>query len=178
MTQAGVIKSTRALSIMQCVAGVIAMGVAAQISIPMQPVPITFHTVIVMIIGLTYTPALARNTMAAYIATGALGAPVFTNFSSGIPYMMGPTFGYLVGFLAAASIMPYFQKRYGAGTLSTLCNCLLGHTAIYLLGVAWLGQIIGYEKAIYSGFIVFIPGGIAKIFVLVGMMKYIRRGPQ
>ena len=175
MIEAQVLKSARTLNIIKVLGGACAMAAAAQISIPIKPVVITFHTLIVMIIGLTYAPALARNAMATYLLAGAAGLPLFFGFNGGLPYIMGPTGGYLAGFFAAACVMPYFQQRYGNGTISTACNCLLGSVIIYALGIAWLGQIIGYEKAFYSGFVVFIPTGIAKILLLVGIMRYIRR---
>lgn len=175
MTQAAILRSEKAINIMKVMGGVLAISAAAQMSIPIKPVPITFQSIAIMIIGLTYAPRLAMSTMATYLALAALGVPVLSNFNAGLPYMMGPTGGYFAGFLAAASIMPYFQKYYGSGTISTLCNCLLGNLIIYALGIAWLSQLTGFEKAFYSGFVVFIPTGIAKIVLLTGIMHYIRK---
>ncbi len=175
MTQTAVLKSERTISIIKVVAGALAMAASAQVAIPLNPVPITFHTVVVMIIGLTYRSDLARYAMSTYILAGAMGVPVFTNFSSGIPYMMGPTGGYLLGFWLAACAMPYFRQVYGSSWLANTTNCIIGHLLIYFFGVAWLSTIIGFDMAFTKGFLIYIPTGIAKIAILVTIMRYIKR---
>ena len=177
MTQASILKSERAISLMKVAGGVLAIAASAQISIPMKPVPITFHTMVLMIIGLTYNPKLSMSTIATYLGLGALGAPVFTSFNAGLPYMMGPTGGYLAGFLFMSAFVPHFRKAYGDSMVATFINCIVAHLIMYILGVLWLGTIIGLEKAFYSGFVVFIPSGLAKMAILTGIVGYIRRAP-
>jgi len=174
MTQVAILKSERTVDIIKIFGGVLVMSIAAQVAIPLKPVPIILHTMVLMVIGLTYTPKLAMSTMAAYLLTGAIGIPVFSNFNAGLPYMIGPTGGYLAGFLIAPTIMAYCRQRYPSGTISAICICLLGNLLLYTLGVAWLSYLIGFEKAFYSGFVVFIPSGIAKIAVLVVIMRYLK----
>ena len=153
--------------------GVVAMAAMSNISIPLQPVPITFSTVMIMAIGLTYSRGEAVSTIGSWLALGAMGVPVFTNsFSSGIPYMMGPTGGYLLGFLIAVYAMAYIREKF---ELSMVYNCMLGHMLIYIPGVLWLSTLIGMEAAIYKGFIVYIPTGTMKIVALVALMKVVKR---
>ena len=153
--------------------GIVAMAAMSNLSIPMQPVPITFSTIMIMAIGLTYSRGEAATTIGSWLALGAMGVPVFTNgFSSGIPYMMGSTGGYLLGFLIAVYLMAYMREKFA---LPMLYNCMLGHMIIYIPGVLWLATLIGMEAAIYKGFIVYIPTGILKIGVLVALMRIIKR---
>lgn len=169
------LRSEKSINFIKVAGGALAIAAAAQMSIPMNPVPITFQTIAIMIIGLTYEPRLAMNTMVTYLVAGAAGLPVFSHFSGGLPYMMGPTGGYLVGFFVTPIIMAYFQQSRESSAISTLCNCMLGSLVIYALGVIWLSHFIGFEKAFYSGFVIFIPTGIAKIAALTGIMRFIRK---
>ena len=70
---------------------------------------------------------------------------------------------------------PYFRLKFGDNTIATFINCLISHVIMYSLGILWLGTIIGFEKAFYSGFVVFIPSGIAKIMILAGTLGYLRK---
>jgi biotin transport system substrate-specific component len=152
--------------------GVVAMAAASNIAIHMKPVDITFNTVMIMAIGLTYSRIEAFSTIAAFITVGAMGAPVFTNFGSTIAYMMGPSGGYILGYLIAVCSMTYMREKFA---LHMLYNCMLGHMLIYIPGILWLSTFIGMEVAIYKGFIIYIPTGILKIGVLVGLMHVIKR---
>jgi len=153
--------------------GIVAMVAMSNLVIPIQPVPITFSTIMIMAIGLTYSRGEAFSTIGSWLALGAMGAPVFTNgFSGGIPYMIGSTGGYLFGFLIAAYCMAYMREKF---TLPMLYNCMLGHILIYIPGVLWLATFIGMEAAIYKGFIIYIPTGMLKIGCLVVLMRIIGR---
>lgn len=174
-TQIATFKSEQAINIMKVVGGVLAIAASSQMSIPMKPVPITFQTMVAMIIGLTYSPKLVMSTMATYLSMGAIGLPVFSNLNGGLPYLMGATGGYLVALFVSPAFMAYFQQYFGSNTIKTLCNCLLGSLIIYALGITWLSQFIGLEKAFYSGFVVFIPTGIAKIVLLTVIMRFIKK---
>lgn len=158
-------------SVLRILLGIVGMAACANISIPLDPVPLTFSTVMVMVIGLTYSQRDAVATMSGYLAAGAAGLPVFANFNATIPYMLGTTGGYLVGFLIAAWIMSYIKERFD---IAPLYNCVIGHIVIYICGVLWLSTIIGLDMAIYKGFIIYIPTGIVKILALVSLLKMIK----
>jgi len=157
---------------MKILFGIAAIAAASNISIPLEPVSITFGTVVLMLIGLTYSRGEALSTVMAYLAIGAAGAPVFMNFGSTISHMMGPSAGYLLGYVLAVYSMAYMREKFA---LPMLYNCMLGHMLIYIPGVLWLSSFIGMEAAIYKGFIVYIPTGIVKIGLLVGLMYLIKR---
>ena len=167
--------SSRALlftKVMKISLGIVAMAAAANISIPVQPVAITFGTLIVMAIGLTYSKGEALATYSSYLTLGVMGVPVFMNFGSGIAHILGPSGGYLLGYLLAAYTMAVLREKFDIGMLY---NCAIGHMLIYIPGVLWLTTFIGMEAAIYKGFLIYIPTGILKIGLLVAMLKMIKR---
>ena len=152
--------------------GAVAMAAASNISIPTQPVAITFGTIVIMVIGLTYSRFEAVAAIGSYLTAGALGAPIFMNFGSTVAHMVGPSGGYLLGFLLAVYAMAYMREKYD---LSMIYNCILGHILMYVPGILWLSTFIGMEAAIYKGFIIYIPTGIMKIVALIGLMKVIKK---
>ncbi|MGL4859067.1 MAG: biotin transporter BioY, partial [Enterobacteriaceae bacterium] len=91
--------------------GVLLLFVMSQISIPLQPVPVTLQTVAVMLIGLTWQRAAAIKTVSVYLLLGAMGMPLFADFSAGYGVFMGPTGGYLAGFLLAVWVMTSAGSR-------------------------------------------------------------------
>ena len=98
-------ENTLARNVALAVAGSIALWVSAKVQIPFLPVPMTLQTLVVLIIGMAYGWRLGAATVALYLAQGAVGLPVFAGTPEkgiGLAYMIGPTGGYLVGFLLAA----------------------------------------------------------------------------
>src|SRR5688572_26898039 len=109
------------------VIGSVLLFASAQIVIPLQPIPITLQTMAVMIIGLTFSTRPALNAVALYLLAGALGAPVFGEWSGGFTRLIGPSGGYLVGFFAAVLIMTTWRKFFPSESFwATLLNCVLG----------------------------------------------------
>ena len=153
--------------------GVFALFAAAQILIPIKPIPITLQTIVVSIIGLSYSPRLSFVTLLSYLTLGAFGAPMFLKYSGGLQYMTGITAGYMAGFLIAAPTISYLKRSFSDKFLGVMSCCMIGHAIIYVLGVTWLASFIGLEKALYSGFLVYIPSGIVKITILSYVYSYI-----
>ena len=91
--------------------GSLLLAVSAQFKIPLYPVPVTGQTLVVLLIGMTYGPRLGGITMLAYLFEGALGLPVFAGGAAGVAVFMGPTGGYLFGFLLAGVAMGYLAER-------------------------------------------------------------------
>ena len=92
-------------------AGSALITLCTQISLPLFPVPMTLQTFAVFLIGLTYGWRLGGITVALYLLEGALGLPVFSGGKGGMIVFMGPTAGYLVGFLLAATACGWFAER-------------------------------------------------------------------
>jgi biotin transport system substrate-specific component len=163
------------IQVAKIILGVFALFAAAQIQIPLKPVAITFQTVVITLVGLTYSPRLSFITVLSYISLGALGLPMFINFGGGITYLTGMTAGYLLGFLIATPTISYLKKSLGNSFLNVTYCAFVGHIIIYSLGIAWLSTFIGFEKALYGGFLVYIPTGIFKIIIFSSMFSYLNR---
>lgn len=153
--------------------GVLALFAGSQLSIPIKPIPITFQTIVISLIGLTYSPHLAFFTVLAYISSGVLGLPMFIKFSSGLHHITGVTGGYLLGFLIAAPIMGIIKNKVSRKFSGIMLSCLIGHSIIYILGICWLSTFIGLKEAIYSGFIIYIPTGLVKIVIFSALFSYV-----
>ena len=140
-----------------------------QISLPLFPVPMTLQTFAVILIGLTYGWRLGGITVALYLLEGALGLPVFSGGKGGMIVFMGPTAGYLVGFLLAATACGWFAERgFDRSYFKLLVALLVGNVLLYAPGLLWLGTLIGWDKPVLEyGLYPFILGDLLKIAMAV-----------
>ncbi|MEM7196076.1 MAG: biotin transporter BioY [Pseudomonadota bacterium] len=150
------------------VVGSLLLTLSAKISIPFWPVPVTMQTFVVLALGFAYGWKLAGVTVLLYLAQGALNLPVFQGTPEkgiGIAYMTGPTGGYLLGFFFAAVVCGWLAERgWDRRPSTTAAAMVIGNIIIYALGLAWLGNLMGWDKPILDwGLKPFIPGDIAKI---------------
>lgn len=153
--------------------GSLLLAVSAQFKIPLYPVPATGQTLVVLLIGMTYGPRLGGVTIAAYLFEGALGLPVFAGGAAGVAVLMGPTAGYLFGFLLAAIAMGYLAERgLGRTVVSTIAAMVIGNCVIYLCGALWLSNFIGFGQAIAAGVLPFLYGDALKLVVAAGLMPW------
>ena len=153
--------------------GSLLLAVSAQFKIPLYPVPATGQTLVVLLIGMTYGPRLGGITLAAYLFEGALGLPVFAGGAAGAVVLMGPTAGYLFGFLLAAVAMGYLAERgMGRTVVSTIAAMVIGNCVIYLCGALWLANFIGFGQAIAAGVLPFLYGDALKLVVAAGLMPW------
>lgn len=152
------------------VLGSVLLAVSAKIKVPMWPVPMTMQPFAVLLIGMAFGCKLAAATLAAYLAQGALGLPVFAA-GGGLAYMAGPTGGYLLGFLAAAALVGYLAERgWDRSVPLTFASMLLGIAVIYLFGVTWLATLVGAQKAIAAGLLPFLVGDLVKAAAATAIM--------
>ena len=150
--------------------GIALLTISAKVQVPFWPVPMTLQTLAVLLIGATYGGRLAGSTVVGYLAVGAVGLPVFAS-GAGLAYMMGPTGGYLAGFLLAAVTLGYLaDKGYGRTIISALALFVIGEVAIFALGTGWLAALIGTEKAIAGGLLPFIPGEALKVALATAIL--------
>ena len=156
------------------VVGTFALTLSAKNQVPFWPVPMTMQTFVVLVIGLAYGWRLGAATVALYLVEGALGLPVFAGTPEkgiGIAYMMGPTGGFLVGFVAAAAVTGWLAERgFDRSIGSTALAMLAGNLAIYGFGLAWLAGLIGTEKAVAFGLVPFLLGDAVKIALAACLM--------
>lgn len=161
--------------LVQVLIGVGLLACCAQISIPLQPVPITMQTVAVLLIGLFYKQNTAVKTILSYLGMGAIGFPVFANFSGSFAHFLTPTAGFLFGFLACVAAMAAFREKIGRDTFVTqLIACTLGSVIVFAFGVSWLALFVGMTKAFYLGFVPFIIPGIVKGVMVAFASKHIK----
>ena len=155
-------------NILLAIAGSLVLWACAKIKIPFYPVPMTMTTFAVLAIGMLYGWKLGAATILLYLAEGALGLPVFAGTPEkgiGLAYMMGPTGGYLVGYVLAAAICGYLaQLNWDKRPATTALAMLLGNVAIYIPGLLWLGLLMGWDKPIIQwGMTPFIAGDLLKL---------------
>ena len=165
--------STKYVGIVKVMLGIAMLFASAQIIIPIKPVAITMQTMALSLIALTYSTRLAFITVLSYIVAGAIGLPMFFAFRSGIDALTGYSGGYLLGFLLATPLMAAIKQYFSKKFLGVTFTCLIGHIVIYFFGILWLATFIGLKQALYSGLIIYIPSGIAKIIIFSYSYCYI-----
>ena len=139
------------VQILLVLAGTALLTLAAKITVPFWPVPMTLQTLAVFLIAATYGRNLAVATLLVYLIEGAAGLPVFAT-GAGLAYLAGPTGGYLAGFVVAAAIVGYAaDKGLDRNGFVLFGAMMLGEAAILILGAAWLAVLMGAEKAISFG---------------------------
>lgn len=147
--------------------GSLLVAAFAQLSIPMQPVPITGQTFAVLLVGMALGSRRGALALTAYLAEGIAGLPVFAEAKFGLATVQGPTGGYLLGFIAAAWLVGLLaEKGFDRGLLKTLAAMAAGTAMIYLCGVVWLspfvGGIAGESGALALGMYPFLLGDAIK----------------
>lgn len=147
-------------------AGSALLAVSAQIVVwlPLSPVPVTGQTLAVLLIGALYGSRRGTACVGAYLVEGACGLPVFAGGSSGLLYLLGPTGGYLVGFLGAAWIVGVLAERGWDRRLGpALAAMALGTAMIFVCGLIWLALYVGPGRVLAQGLVPFLPGAAIKI---------------
>lgn len=144
--------------------GSLVVAATAQVSIPLQPVPITGQTFGVLLVGMALGARRGALALALYLAEGLAGLPVFTAGHSGLAYMAGATGGYLVGFVPAAALVGWLAERgFDRNLFKTLVAMVAGNAVIYAFGIAWLSVVIGsLDKALAGGMYPFLFGDALK----------------
>ena len=155
------------------VLGCVLLWASAKVKVPFWPVPMTLQTFAVMALGAAYGSRLGVATVLAYLAAGAAGLPVFTNTPpeiAGPAYLLGPTGGFLIGFVAAAFIVGYAADRHWDRSVPKLLAAMVvADVAVFALGLAWLGVAVpalGYSwKLLEAGLFPFILGDLLKLLI-------------
>jgi biotin transport system substrate-specific component len=154
----------RALTV---IAGAALMTLAAKIQIPFWPVPMTLHTLAVMGFAVALGPRIAILIFLAYLLAGALGLPVFSGSPErgiGLAYMVGPTGGYLLGYLVASWLVGILAL--GRATFGRIGAMLAGLVVIYATGVAWLAAYVPANQLVAAGVAPFLVGDLVKIGII------------
>ena len=131
--------------------GSILLAVSSKIKIPFYPVPMTMQTLVVVLIGITFGWKIGVATVTLYLLEGIIGLPVFSGTPEkgvGLIYFTGPTMGYLLGFVVTVFLCGKFN--YDKNLFNNFLKLMLATSFIYLLGMVWLGTLIGWEKPIFK----------------------------
>ena len=131
--------------------GSVALTVSAKLKIPFYPVPMTMQTFVVLFLGIALGYKIGLATISLYLFEGIIGIPVFSNSPEkgiGLVYFTGPTMGYLIGFLTAGYLAS--KVNYKDNFLMVLAKLIVATSTIYILGLLWLGTLIGWDKPIIA----------------------------
>ncbi len=145
------------------------------ISIPISPVPISLGSfcvyLMVYILGLDATASVVI-----YLLIGAVGVPVFTGFSGGIGKILGPTGGYMLGYIFLSLISGFVLTIYYHKKIICLVGMVLGTIVLYSFGSLWLAKVshMTFAQALFAGVIPFIPGDVVKIILANYLGRSIR----
>ena len=155
--------------------GSILLTISSKIKIPFYPVPMTMQTFVVLFLGMSFGYKIGLATVSLYLIEGIIGLPVFSNSPEkgvGLIYFTGPTMGYLIGFLIATFLAGYF--KFEGNLLNSFIKLLISVSTIYILGVFWLGSLIGWDKPIIQlGVTPFLLAEMFKIVILTLLAKNI-----
>tara|TARA_Y100000992_G_scaffold150074_1_gene100080 strand:+ start:167 stop:718 length:552 start_codon:yes stop_codon:yes gene_type:complete len=155
--------------------GSVILAISAKIKIPFYPVPMTMQTFVVLFLGVSFGYKIALATVGLYLFEGILGLPVFSNSPErgiGLTYFTGPTMGYLIGFLLATFLASFVKKN--DYLLLIFMKLILSVSSIYILGVFWLGTLMGWDKPILElGVLPFLLAEFFKVTLLTVLTKKI-----
>ena len=155
--------------------GSILLAISAKIKIPFYPVPMTMQTFVVLLLGLSFGYKIGLATVCLYLLEGIVGLPVFSNSPErgvGLVYFTGPTMGYLIGFLSATYLASLVQDK--DNLIKIIIKLTFAVSTIYLIGILWLGTLIGWEKPIFNlGVAPFLLAEIFKVLLLAFLVKKI-----
>ena len=153
------------------IGGSLLIGLCARLAIPLPPVPVSGQTFGVLMIGALLGARRGSLCVLAYIIEGVAGLPVFALGRAGLPVLLGPTGGYLVGFIAAAYITGLLaEKGWDRRIGTTVLAMLLGNVAIYAFGLLWLSSLVGVSRALAVGLYPFIVGDSLKIALAAAVL--------
>ena len=146
ISQTKIIKSLLAI-----ILGSIALTISAKIKMPFYPVPMTMQTFVVLFLGVSLGYKIGLASVGLYLFEGIVGLPVFSNSPEkgvGLIYFTGPTMGYLIGFLTASYLASKINNS--DNFILVLTKLIVATTTIYILGLLWLGTLIGWDKPIFA----------------------------
>jgi biotin transport system substrate-specific component len=158
--------------------GTALLTLSAKVNLPLPYVPMTLQTLVVLMIGAAYGWRLGSATVMAYLAEGAIGLPVFAGPVGGLAPLVGPTAGYLYGFVAAAFVTGWLAERGWDRSVPWLFVAMaFGHILILACGFGWLafGMKLGVEKAWLVGIAPFIAASLIKNALGAALVPAIRR---
>lgn len=158
-------------------AGAVAIALASlvRIDLPFTPVPITGQTFAVVLWGLLFGSRQGASAAIAYLAAGALGAPVFAGFMS-LTALWGPTAGYLIGFIPGAYVAGFLMERGFTNTVSgTFVASVIAAVPIFVFGTPVLAAFVGWDMVLTMGVVPFVAGLAIKSTLATAVVSLVQR---
>ena len=160
--------------------GTVLLAISSKIKIPFYPVPMTMQTLVVMFLGITLGWKLGVATVVLYLFEGIIGLPVFSGSPEkgvGMVYFTGPTMGYLIGFLFTVYFAGSFN--FSKNIFIKFLQLSLSVSFIYILGILWLGTLIGWEKPLFQlGVQPFLLAELFKILIVLISLPKLKKFNQ
>jgi len=160
--------------------GTVLLAISSKIKIPFYPVPMTMQTLVVLLLGITLGWKLGVATVALYLFEGIIGLPVFSGSPEkgvGIFYFTGPTMGYLIGFLFTVYFAGFF--KFNKNLFIKFLQLIFSVSFIYILGIFWLGALIGWEKHLFQlGVQPFLLAELFKVLIILFSLSKLKKLKQ
>lgn len=163
------------------IAGTALVAALAQVAIPLWPVPVTGQTLAVLLVGASLGAARGAASLGLYALLGAIGLPIYSDASSGWSVLVGPTGGYIIGFVLSAAIVGWAaERRWDRGWLKAAVTFIGGSLVVFAVGLPWLSYSLGgfglpndLQSTLVAGFYPFIVGGLIKAGIAAALLPAI-----
>lgn len=166
-------------AVLSCLfAALIAIGAFIAIPLPVSPVPIVLQTMFILLAALVLGPWWGSLSTVLYLVLGLFGLPVFSGGAGGLAVFLGPTGGYLLGYIPCSILTGLLSRKAGGKKIILAAACLAGMVPIYALGLLRLKAVLGsgWERALIAGVLPFLPGDSAKIILAATLAPKLSSG--
>jgi biotin transport system substrate-specific component len=151
----------------------IALSAQIAIPVPFSPVPITGQTLAVLLTGALLGSRRGAMAVLIYLLEGSIGMPVFASAKFGIVHLLGPTGGYLIGFIPAAVTTGLLAERgWDRNLLLTVLTMTIATVIIFICGLIWLSRFPGVDNVFIMGLYPFIPGALIKVALAAVLLPW------
>ena len=158
-------------------------AIGAFITIPVGPVPITLQSFFVLLSGIILGSRKAMLAQIAYVLLGLFGLPIFSGFSGGLQHMLKPSFGFLIGIIAAAYVVGKFTEKEKVSMRSLILAVFAGTLVLYAIGLPYMYYILNIMlvknfsimQILNMGMLMFIPGDTLKAVIAVFIGKKLKK---
>ena len=153
----------------------IALFARIAIPLPFSPVPIALQGHLCLLLGVLFGSRIGALAVLTYLLQGALGMPVFALGNAGIPVLLGPTGGYLIGYVLGTWVTGYLVERSGSKNQRLACLAMVvGNLVVYLCGLSQLSLFVGIERVFLLGMLPFLLGDCLKLCIAHRVLKTLK----
>lgn len=169
--------TVKQLTLVGLMAAVLCILSPLALNIPISPVPISLGTLAIYFVISVLGMKFGTISVAIYILLGLAGIPVFAGYTSGPGKLLGPTGGYIIGYLFMALICGFFVDKFSRNIPLYLLGMVLGTATCYLFGTLWLAyqMELTFQQALMAGVIPYIPADIVKLIIATSIGFQIRK---